>query len=128
MTFPRSHSMDVADQSSACLDPDPVFPPIPSVLSLPSITHAGAEARLWAMLPRRPLSLPQPGFSGDLTGLPGTQLELLVIWRTEALPPRASHQSLQRRTLPFQNHPGGEPRLGFLIQANSLLILIGGFA
>lgn len=44
------------------------------------------------------------------------------------MPPRASHQCFQRHTSPFQSHLGREPRLVFLMQANSLLILIGGFA
>ena len=48
VTFPWPHSMDVEDQSSGFLDPNPVFPPFPAVLFLPSQTQAG-EARLRAM-------------------------------------------------------------------------------
>lgn len=50
------------------------------------------------------------------------------MWRADAVPPRAPHQCLQRHISPVQNHPGGGPWLEFLIQATSLLILIGGFA
>lgn len=49
----------------------------------------------------RVLSLPQPGCSGNLTGLPETEHESLVIWRTEALPPRVSHPLFKGSHLTF---------------------------
>ena len=130
---PRSHSMDTEDQSSGCLHPNPSVPSTPCC-SVPPLSNPGRR-RSWTVVhgdaPAAPLqtrSWPQPGFAQELTGLPAAQLDSLCIWRAEALPPWSSHQYFQRRTPPSQNHPGGEPRLEFLILANFLLILIGGFA
>lgn len=114
-------------------------PSKPSVSStphctVPTLSNPGRR-RSWTVVygdaPAAPLqaqSWPQPGFAKELTGLPATQLEPLGIWRAEALPPGASHPCFQRRRPPSQSHPGGEPGLEFLILANFLLILIGGFA
>lgn len=132
VTFPRSHRVDTEDHSSGCLHPNPACPPLPTVLFPPSQSQPGGGARLRSRrrpaVPLQARSRPQPGFAEELTGALETQLESLGICRAEALPPRASHQCFQRRTPPSRNHPGGEPRLGFLILANFLLILIGGFA
>lgn len=129
---PRSHSMDTEDQSSGCLHPNPIVPSTPHC-TVPPLSNPGWR-RSWTAVhgdaPAAPLqarSWPQPGFAQELTGLLAAQLESLRIWRAETLPPGASHQCFQRCTPPSQNHPGGEPRLGFLILANFLLILIGGF-
>lgn len=65
----------------------------PSIPSIPLFTFPTLSNLEWrrseapghgdtSSPPLQALSLPQPGFSGDLTGLLVTQLELLVIWRT----------------------------------------------
>lgn len=131
MTFPWSHSMDV-EQSSGFLDPN--------LCSLHSPLYFS-----YTLKPRMVEKLGS-GPWGHLCCSPAGSVfaSARIFWRPDRPPGDTAGVAhhLEDRGYATQGFPsvlstghaspseppGGKPRLGFLIQANFLLILIGGFA